>query len=145
MFGIGAVVGGLGAGLVKESARWPAMLIIVALWGLALLPFGLGLPTAAEIACFAIAGLVWGPFPAISLTVTQSLSPPGAITSVLAARTAILLTATPVGTALGGPLTEAAKDPTRVLVGSGLATLALAVVTAGAVVIIRRPSGSILR
>ncbi len=145
VFGIGAVVGGLGAGLVKESARWPAMLIIVALWGLALLPFGLGLPTAAEIACFALAGLVWGPFPAISLTVTQSLSPPGAITSVLAARTAILLTATPVGTALGGPLTEAAKDPTRVLVGSGLATLALAVVTAGAVVIIRRSSGSILR
>ena len=42
-------------------------------------------------------------------------------------KTAALLTAAPVGTALGGPLT-AALGPRPVLAASGLATIALAVV-----------------
>jgi hypothetical protein len=46
---------------------------------------------------------------------------------MLAARSAALLTAAPLGTALGGPLTTA-LGPRAILGGSGLATVALGAV-----------------
>jgi hypothetical protein len=73
--------------------------------------------------------VVYGPFTALSFTLFQDRTPAALLTTVLAARSAALLTASPVGTALGGPLT-AALGPRQVLAASGLATVALAVVTA---------------
>jgi hypothetical protein len=59
---------------------------------------------------------------------------------MLAARSAALLTASPLGTALGGPLTTA-LGPRATLGGSGLATLALGAV-AGVLLLARRRHSS---
>jgi predicted MFS family arabinose efflux permease len=88
---------------------------IVVAWGLALLPFGFDVPTAVTIACFTIGGAIYGPFVALSVTLMQAKSPPQHLAAMLAARSAVLLTASPLGTALGGPLTTAlgARDARR--------------------------------
>jgi hypothetical protein len=54
----------------------------------------------------------------------QAKSPPQHLAPMLAARSALLLTASPIGTALGGPLTSA-LGPRMTLGGSGLATVVL--------------------
>ncbi|WP_020577107.1 MFS transporter [Actinopolymorpha alba] len=138
LFGAGAVVGGLAAGALRRLPLWPATLGIVACWGVLLLPFALPLPVPVTLTCFALGGLVYGPFPALSFTLFQSRTPPAHLSSVLAARSAALLTASPVGAALGGPLTTA-FGPRAVLTGSGAATviLALAGVLTGALILSR--------
>ncbi|MFD5413279.1 MFS transporter [Streptomyces nojiriensis] len=129
LFGAGAVLGGLAAGALRRLPLWPVTLGIVAGWGLALVPFGLGAPAAVTLACFTLGGLIYGPFTALSYTLFQERTPAASLTTVLAARSAALLTAGPVGTALGGPLI-ALLGPRQVLAASGLATVALAVVGA---------------
>jgi predicted MFS family arabinose efflux permease len=57
----------------------------------------------------------------------QAKSPPQHLAAMLAARSAVLLTASPLGTALGGPLITA-LGPRATLSGSGLATLVLGAV-----------------
>ncbi len=131
LFGAGAVLGGLATGALRRFPLWPVTLGIVAGWGLALVPFGLGAPAAVTLACFTLGGLIYGPFTALSYTLFQERTPAAWLTTVLAARSAALLTAGPVGTALGGPLT-ALLGPRQVLAASGIATVVLAV--AGAAV-----------
>jgi predicted MFS family arabinose efflux permease len=129
VFGVGAVVGAVSIGALRRLPLWPVTIAIVIAWGLALLPFGLGLPTAVTVACFALGGAIYGPFVALSVTLMQTKSPPQHLAAMLAARSAVLLTAAPLGTALGGPLT-AALGPRATLGGSGLATVVLGVVAA---------------
>ncbi|MGW0605757.1 MFS transporter [Streptomyces sp. NPDC002640] len=129
LFSVGAVLGGLAAGLLRRLPLWPTALGIVAGWGLILLPFGLGAPPAVTVACFALGGVIYGPFTALSFTLFQDRTPEAWLTTVLAVRAAALLASSPLGTALGGPLT-AAFGPRAVLAGSGVATLVL---VAGAV------------
>ncbi|WP_405526198.1 MFS transporter [Streptomyces avidinii] len=131
LFGAGAVVGGLAAGALRRFPLWPVTLGIVAGWGLALVPFGLGASAPVTLACFTLGGLIYGPFTALSYTLFQERTPAAWLTTVLAARSAALLTAGPVGTALGGPLI-ALLGPRQVLAASGIATIVLAV--AGAAV-----------
>jgi predicted MFS family arabinose efflux permease len=100
---------------------------IVVGWGLSLLPFGLGAPTAVTVASFTLGGAIYGPFVALSVTLMQAKSPPRHLAAMLAARSAALLTAAPLGTALGGPLTTA-LGPRATLGGSGLATVLLGAV-----------------
>ncbi|WP_232792570.1 MFS transporter [Actinacidiphila yeochonensis] len=95
LFGAGAVLGGLAGGALRRLPLWPAALGIVAGWGLALLPFGAGAPVAVTVVCFALGGLVYGPFTALTLTLFQDRTPPRQLTAVLAARAAALLTAAP--------------------------------------------------
>jgi predicted MFS family arabinose efflux permease len=95
--------------------------------GLALLPFGLSSPTAVTIECFTLGGAIYGPFVPLSVTLMQAKSPPQHLAPMLAARSAVLLTASPLGTALGGPLTTA-LGPRATLGGSGLATVVLGAV-----------------
>jgi MFS family permease len=130
LFGVGALVGGLTAGALRRLPLWPVTLSIVAGWGALLVPFGFSLPPAVTLVCFALGGFVYGPYTALSFTLFQNRTPEGWLTMVLAARGAVLLTSTPVGVALGGPLT-AALGPRWVLAGSGLATVLLAVVSGG--------------
>jgi MFS family permease len=127
LFGIGAVLGGLAVGALRQLPLWPVTVAIVAAWGLMLLPFGLDAPTAVTVACFTLGGAIYGPFVALSVTVMQAKSPPQHLSSMLAARSAALLTASPLGTALGGPLTTA-LGPRATLGGSGLATVVLGAV-----------------
>lgn len=127
LFGVGAVVGGLTAGALRKLPLWPVTLGIVAGWGVMLIPFGLGAPVGVSLVCFALGGMIYGPFTALSYTLFQDRTPTAWLTTVLAARGAALLTASPVGTALGGPLV-AAMGPRQVLAASGAATLVLAAV-----------------
>jgi MFS family permease len=127
LFGIGAVLGGLGVGTLRRLSLWPVTVAIVVGWGLTLLPFGLDVPTAVTVACFTLGGAIYGPFVPISMTLMQRTSPPQHLAAMLAARGAVLLTASPLGTALGGPLTTA-LGPRATLAGSGLATLVLGAV-----------------
>jgi MFS family permease len=136
LFGVGAVLGALAVGALRQLPLWPVMVGIVVAWGLALLPFGLGVPTAVTVACFALGGAIYGPFVALSVTLMQAKAPPQHLAAMLAARSATLLTASPLGTALGGPLTTA-LGPRAALGGSGLATVTLGTV-AGALLLARR-------
>jgi MFS family permease len=127
LFGIGAVLGGLAVGALRQLPLWPVTVGIVIAWGLVLLPFGFDVPTAVTLACFTLGGAIYGPFVALSVTLMQAKSPPQYLSAMLAARSAVLLTASPLGTALGGPVTTA-LGPRATLGGSGLATILLGVV-----------------
>lgn len=129
LFGVGAVLGSLAVGALRRLPLWPVTVGIVIAWGLSLLPFGLGAPTAVTVACFTLGGVIYGPFVALSVTLIQAKSPPRHLTAMLAANTAVLLTAAPLGTALGGPLT-AALGPRTTIGGSGVATAALGTLAA---------------
>jgi hypothetical protein len=113
------------------------MVTIVVGWGLLLLPFGFDVPTAVTVACFTLGGTIYGPFEALSVTLTQAKSSPQHLAAMLAARSAVLLTASPLGTALGGPLTTV-LGPRATLGGSGLATVALGVVACVLLLVRRR-------
>jgi MFS family permease len=127
LFGVGAVLGGLAVGTLRQLPLWPVMVAIVVGWGLALLPFGLEAPTAVTVASFTLGGAIYGPFVALSVTLVQAKSPRRHLAAMLAARNAALLTAAPLGTALGGPVTTA-LGPRATLGGSGLVTVLLGVV-----------------
>ncbi|WP_460626688.1 MFS transporter [Intrasporangium mesophilum] len=144
LFGIGAVVGGLTVGALRRLPIWPVTIAIVVGWGIMLLPFGLDAPPAVSVTSFALGGLIYGPFVALSVTLVQGASPPQYLAAVLAARSAVLLTASPLGTALGGPLTTA-FGPRATLVGSGLVTVALGLVAAALLLARRRRGGVALR
>ncbi|MEU9581736.1 MFS transporter [Streptomyces chilikensis] len=127
LFSVGAVLGGLAAGMLRRLPLWPTALGVVAGWGAVLLPFGLGAPPSVTVACFALGGVIYGPFTALSFTLFQDRTPEAWLTTVLAVRGAALLASSPMGTALGGPLT-AAFGPRAVLASSGAATLVLVAV-----------------
>jgi predicted MFS family arabinose efflux permease len=136
LFGIGALVGGLAVGSLRRLPLWPATIGIVIAWGLSLVPFGLAVSTAVTVACFTLGGAIYGPFVPLSVTLVQTESPPEHLTGMLAARSAALLTASPLGTALGGPLTTS-LGARATLGGSGIATVVLGVV-AGLLLLLRR-------
>jgi MFS family permease len=140
LFGIGAVLGGLAVGALRQLPLWPVTVGIVIAWGLALLPFGLDVPTAVTVACFTLGGAIYGPFVALSVTLMQAKSPPQHLAAMLAARSAVLLTASPLGTALGGPLTTA-LGPRATLGGSGLVTGLLGVIACALLLARRRRIG----
>lgn len=138
LFGVGALVGGLTVGGLRQLPLWPVLTAIVVGWGACLLPFGVaGVPVAVTVVCFAIGGAIYGPFLALSMTLMQQRAPRHELAALLAVRSAALLTAAPVGTALGGPLVTA-FGPRATLAGSGLATIALGLV-AGVALLTRRP------
>src|SRR3954451_24169573 len=88
LFGIGAVLGGLTVGGMRQLPLWPVTIAIVIAWGLCLAPFGLGVPTAVTVARVPLGGVVYGPFVPISVTLMQAKSPPEHLTAMLAARSA---------------------------------------------------------
>jgi len=139
LFGIGALLGGLAVGALRQLPLWPVTVGIVVGWGLTLMPFGFAVPTAVTVACFTLGGAIYGPFVALSVTLMQAKAPPQHLAAMLAARSAALLTASPLGTALGGPLTTA-LGPRATLGASGLATVALGAV-ACALLLARRRTG----
>lgn len=108
-------------------------------WGAALAPLGLIWLPVIAIACFATGGLMYAPYPALSATLFQRESPPALLSQVLAARGALTVLATPLGTALGGPLATW-QGPRHTLLGSA-ATLACGLIVT-AVLTVRRPARS---
>ncbi|HTZ24709.1 MAG TPA: MFS transporter [Streptosporangiaceae bacterium] len=123
VFGIGATAGSMVAGLTRRLPVWPVLMAAVIGWGAALAPLGLLALRIPALACFAAGGLLYAPYPALSATLFQRESPPELLSQVLAARGALTLLATPLGTALGGPLT-AWLGAQRTLLVSAAATVA---------------------
>jgi DHA3 family macrolide efflux protein-like MFS transporter len=137
VFGAGSVFGGLLGGYLGRRPLWPIVVGIVAAWGAALVPVGLPIPRVAALASFALAGLIWAPFPATSTALFQRATPPGALSQVLAARGAVLVLAVPLGALCGGPLV-ATVGPAATLVACGLAILALGLAGAAVLAVRRR-------
>jgi predicted MFS family arabinose efflux permease len=123
-WGIGAVLGGLAVGALRRVPLWPAAAAIVVGWGLALLPLALLVDPAVAIVAFSAGGFIFAPYPALAASLLQREAPPGALAAVSAAWNSMLLAATPVGTALGGPLV-AVLGARGTLLASAAATLAL--------------------
>lgn len=142
VFGCGAILATLAVGALRALPLWPVTLGIVAAHGLALLAFGPAAPVLVSLGAFGLAGLVYGPYSALSFSLFQEHSPPAVLTSVLALRGAVLLTAAPLGAALGGPLTGLlGARQTLVTAGLGMILLAGA---GGTLLLVRRraPGGS---
>jgi MFS family permease len=125
-FGIGAVISTLLVGLRGRRATRRITLLIVAGWGACLVPFGFA-PAVATLVCFAIGGLVYGPFIPLTYALFQSVTTTANLPSVLAARSAALIFAAPLGMALGGPIV-ASLGARETLSASGAATVVLAAV-----------------
>ncbi|HEY2509069.1 MAG TPA: MFS transporter [Streptosporangiaceae bacterium] len=124
VFGIGATAGSIAAGLARRLPLWPVLVVAVIGWGAALAPLGLLRLAVPALVCFAVGGLLYAPYPALSATLFQRESPPAMLSQVLAARGALTVLASPLGTALGGPLTAwlGAQDTLLVSAAATIAT-----------------------
>jgi hypothetical protein len=129
-FGVGAIVGGLGASLLRHRPLWTVVAAIIIGWGAALLPLGLTDAVFPGLVGFAAGGLIYGPFTAICTALFQRSSPPRLLSRVLATRTALTTPSTALGTLLGGPVV-AAIGGRHTLLASALLTIALGVVVVG--------------
>jgi hypothetical protein len=128
-FGIGAILGGLGAGLLRHQPLWTVVAAIIVGWGAALLPLGLTDSVPAGLAGFAVGELIYGPFTAICIALFQRSSPPHLLSRVLATRSALTTPSTALGTLIGGPVV-AAIGGRQTLLASALLTIALGVLVA---------------
>jgi hypothetical protein len=115
----GAGLLGVALGAARQLPLWPAMLGIIAGHGIGMLPFAITHTALPSLIGFAFAGLVYGPYSALSFTLIQDRAPAGWLTTVLAARSAVLLTASPLGAALGGFLLDRTSAP-AILVSCGV-------------------------
>jgi predicted MFS family arabinose efflux permease len=137
VFGVGAVAGGLSAGLLRNRPLWAVVVGIIIGWGAALLPLALTDAIVPGLIGFAVGGLIYGPYVAITTTLFQRLSPPHVLSRVLATRTALTTPSTAIGALLGGPVVTAVGAQTTLL-ASALLTIALGVVVAVIVALARR-------
>jgi hypothetical protein len=126
VFGVGATAGSVIAGLTRRLPVWPVLVTAVVGWGVALSPLGLLRLPVLALVCFGVGGLLYAPYPALSATLFQRESPPELLSQVLAARGALTVLASPLGTALGGPLT-AWLGAQHTLLASAGATIATGV------------------
>jgi MFS family permease len=133
-FGIGAVLGGIGAGLVRTLPLWPAVVAIIVGWGASLLPIGLTGAVAPGLVGFAVGGLIYGPFTAMCTALFQRSCPPELLSRVLATRSALTTPSTALGMLLGGPVVSAI-GARQTLLASGLLTILLGVAVAGALAV----------
>ncbi|WP_327006737.1 MFS transporter [Dactylosporangium sp. NBC_01737] len=120
-FGVGAVIGAVATGHLRRLPLWPTTIGVVIGFGLLLMPLGMTLPLWAHMVTLALAGLVWAPYPATSMSLFQRTVPAGQLPPVLAARGAVLVVSTPLGTLLGAPLVQAV-GPSATFVTCGAAT-----------------------
>jgi predicted MFS family arabinose efflux permease len=129
LFGVGALIGSFATTALRNRPPWATTFVIAAGWGLCLVPFGFGAPTVVTMIGLAVGGLIYGPFTPLTYALFQAQTPAAQMSTVLAARNAIMMLATPLGTVLGGPLT-AALGASHTLALSGLATILLVLITA---------------
>ncbi|MGH7757897.1 MAG: MFS transporter, partial [Candidatus Dormibacteria bacterium] len=129
VFAIGATLGSLSAAWVERFGTWRVALLVMVGWGACLIPFGFTDTVIIGFVALGFGGLVYGPFLPLKRTIIQRASPPSALASLAAASALLTVPASPVGTALGGPLVAAIGAPATLLT-SGLATVAAAVVGA---------------
>ena len=124
-FGVGALAATLIAGTLRGHDVRRITVWIVAGWGMCLIPFAFA-PVGVTMACFALGGLIYGPFIPLTYALFQSATTTANLPAVLAARSALVMISTPLGTALGGPLVGSI-GAAETLAASGAATVLLAV------------------
>jgi predicted MFS family arabinose efflux permease len=127
-FGIGALAANLITGTIRGRNMRRITLLIVAGWGACLLPFAFA-PIPVTLVAFAVGGLIYGPFIPLTYVLFQASTTAVNLPFVLAARSAIVMISTPLGTAIGGPLVGS-LGASWTLAISGLTTLLLAAVAA---------------
>jgi MFS family permease len=127
-FGIGALAANLITGTIRGRNMRRITLLIVAGWGACLLPFAFA-PIPVTLVAFAIGGLIYGPFIPLTYALFQASTTAVNLPFVLAARSAVVMISTPLGTAIGGPLVGS-LGASWSLALSGLTTLLLAVAAA---------------
>ncbi len=137
-FGLGALISALVTGTLRNRSIRRVTVLIVAGWGACLLPFAVA-PAGATLVCFAAGGLIYGPFIPLTYALFQSSVPSANLPIVLAARSAIIMIASPLGTAAGGPIV-ATLGAAWTLTASGTATIALAIIAGTLWTRRRRPS-----
>jgi predicted MFS family arabinose efflux permease len=125
-FGVGALASTLVVGMLRGRATRRNVLLIVVGWGACLVPFAFA-PIGVTLLCFALGGIVYGPFTPLTYALFQSITTTANLPSVLAARSAALTVSTPLGTAIGGPII-AGIGAGWTLTGSGIATVVLAAI-----------------
>ncbi|MGV9804630.1 MFS transporter [Micromonospora chersina] len=139
-FGAGSLLGGLATGHLHRWPLWPTTVGIVVGFGVAMLPLGLGAPVGLSLPAFALAGLIWAPYLPTSMAQFQRSISATALPRALAANSAVLVLAVPLGTMLGGPLTTGI-GARRTLLLCAAATIALGLAT-GLALLARRRSGT---
>jgi MFS family permease len=132
VFGVGAVIGGLGAGLLRHCPLWTVVAGIIVGWGVALLPLGLSDAVAPALVGFAVGGLSYGPFIAVCTELFQRTTPPPMLSRVLATRTALTTPSVAIGTLLAGPMVGAIGGR-RTLLASAVLTIMLGLLVAAVV------------
>jgi MFS transporter len=132
VFGVGATLGGLAAGVLPRGPVWTVVVGVIIGWGAALAPLGLTDAVAPGLVGLAVGGVIYGPFTALTTALFQQTSPPAVLSRVLAVRSALTAPSAALGTAAGGPLV-AAIGGRATLLASALTTIALGVAV-GAVV-----------
>ena len=122
-FGIGATTGGFAFGFLRRAPLFTTAIVIIVGWGatLAVIPF---VNAPLGIAAFTLGGLIWAPYPTLITTFLQQQASGRALTMLSAAWTSATLLATPVGTAIGGPLVAATGAGPALFI-SAVATLAI--------------------
>ncbi len=129
IFGIGAIIGGLGAGLLRHQPLWTVVAAIIIGWGAALLPLGLTDSVLPGLIGFSVGGVIYGPFTAICTALFQRSSPTHLLSRVLATRSALTTPSTALGTLIGGPIV-AGIGGRLTLLASALLTIALGIAVA---------------
>ncbi|MFD6610895.1 MFS transporter [Micromonospora chalcea] len=129
-FGVGSLLGGLLTGHLRGWPLRATLTGIVALFGAALLPLGLGAPVVLSLPAFAFAGLVWAPYQPTATALFQRRAGAADLPRVLAANGALAVLSVPLGTMLGGPAT-ALLGARPTLLACAVAILALGLLTAG--------------
>jgi predicted MFS family arabinose efflux permease len=126
-YGVGALVSSLITGTSRVRQHRTVIVLIVAGWGACLIPFALA-PVPVTIACLALGGLIYGPFIPLTYAMFQSATTTANLPSMLAARSALTVLATPLGTVVGGPVVGAV-GAAATLAASGATTILLAAAT----------------
>jgi MFS family permease len=138
-FGLGALVSTLVVGALRSRASRRITLVIVFGWGACLLPFAVA-PPAVTLVCFAVGGVIYGPFVPLTYALFQSIATTANLPAVLAARSVALIVAAPLGMTIGGPIV-AGLGAGATLAASGAATILLAAL---ATLLWRRESAAML-
>ncbi len=124
-FGIGTLFGGFVAGLRQSLASYTAAIIIVGLWGVAVVMIAATTFIPIAVGAMTIGGFVYAPYTAITTTIMQQQSPSNWLARISSYWSAMTSVASPLGTIATGivvPLIGARSA----LFGSGLLTTLIA-------------------
>jgi predicted MFS family arabinose efflux permease len=124
VFGVGALTGGLAAGLRGSIRRVePFALAVMAGWGAAVLLIAATRLPAVVTVGMLIAGAVYAPYPAVTRTALQRVLPPEEVVVGAAGWFALVRVVTDSAVVIAGPIVAVAGARATML-GSGAATVA---------------------